>query len=349
MAIPVTELYNVPHEIPFGIIIVFFPFFTGLSAGSFVMSTLSNVFGLKKYKPIARISVTFAAIFLILAVLCLFGDLTRPERFWIGMTVFAPTSMFSLAGYLINGYLLLSIIYGYFIFTDNMKMAKIIGIIAIPIAIAVHANTGFVFGLNYGTPLWFTAIMPVLFVVSAILSGLAWLTFVLIIRNKIVAPEYRISEDIITGIGEMLAWMIGIELFLIFADLLTMFFAGAEDYEALTLLLSGPFAWSFLGLEIILGGMIPLLLIVLAQRKKDIKLYWLSAALVVIGVLAMRYNLVIGGLTIPKTGVGLIQYTPTMREIAFVAGLIVLWMGLMFSAMRYLPLDRKASPDYGQP
>ena len=89
--------------------------------------------------------------------------------------------------------------------------------------------------------------------------------------------------------------------------------------------------------------MIPMMIIAYTQRTRNIKLFAASAGLVVVGVLSMRYNLVIGGQTIPKTGSGLIEYIPTAREIGIVAGLFFIGIALMLMALKFLPLDKPAA------
>ncbi|MGB9616712.1 MAG: NrfD/PsrC family molybdoenzyme membrane anchor subunit, partial [Desulfomonilaceae bacterium] len=75
-------LYNVPHETPWKVYIPLYFYFTGLSAGSFILSTLSTVFGIKRFKPMALPAAIISFILLLLAPACLILDLHQPTRFW---------------------------------------------------------------------------------------------------------------------------------------------------------------------------------------------------------------------------------------------------------------------------
>ena len=71
-------LYNVPHEVPWKIYIPLYFYFTGLSAGSFILSTLSTVFGIKRFKPMALPAAIISFLLLLLAPACLILDLHQP-------------------------------------------------------------------------------------------------------------------------------------------------------------------------------------------------------------------------------------------------------------------------------
>jgi tetrathionate reductase subunit C len=77
-----TLLYNVSHEVPLGPLLALYFFMTGLSAGSFILSTLAYGFGIKRFKPLGKIGVVMATVLLVLAPLNLIADLGQPWRFW---------------------------------------------------------------------------------------------------------------------------------------------------------------------------------------------------------------------------------------------------------------------------
>src|SRR3990170_3000930 len=74
--------YNVFHEMPLGIPIAIYFYLTGLSAGSFILSTLAYGFGLRKFKPIAKSGIVLAVLLLMIAPVNLIIDLGQPLRFW---------------------------------------------------------------------------------------------------------------------------------------------------------------------------------------------------------------------------------------------------------------------------
>ena len=196
-----TVLYNVPHEIPWKVYIPLYFYFTGLSAGSFILSTLSTVFGIKRFKPMALPAAIISLVLLLLAPACLILDLNQPLRFWHTLVpeYFNRTSALSYGSWLLTFYPLANLIYIYFIFVKNDHITKILGTITVPLAIFVHAYTGFAFALVRARAWWHSALMPGYFLTSALLSGIALLLVVALImdryrREKLEPELYRVSD-----------------------------------------------------------------------------------------------------------------------------------------------------------
>ena len=339
------EVYNVQHGLIWGLLITSFPFFTGLSAGSFTLSTLAYVFDKKEYKVISKNAVLMAIVLLLMANMTLLADTTQPTRIYNTFLYPNIASMFSWATFIISAYLLCSLIYAYYIFTGNDKFAKIMGIICIPVALGVHADTGFVFGLNKGMVLWHTALMPVLFLVSALTSGIALLIVVVVIKEKFFPDEKKVDPEIIYSIGNLLIFFLVLEFFLDIVDITTMLYSAAEEYEAVMLWLSGPLSFSFIWIQIVIGGIIPLLLLSHPKTGRTYLGQGLAAALVVIGTFAMRFNVIVGGQMIPKSEAGLVPYTHEIgyigytlfEEIMLLGGIILFGIVAYILALKYTP------------
>ena len=143
---------------------------TGLSAGSFVLSTLAFVFGIEKYKPIGKIGVVLAALFLIMAPLALLIHVGQPFKAWHLFVHLNVTSPITWGSFLLTLYPINCLVYGWFMFKGNKAMTKLFGTIGIPLAVFVHGYTGFILALGKARALWNTALMPFLFLVSAMVS-----------------------------------------------------------------------------------------------------------------------------------------------------------------------------------
>ena len=128
-------LYNVPHEIPWKIYIPLYFYFTGLSAGSFILSTLSTVFGIKRFKPMALPAAIISFALLLLAPACLILDLHQPTRFWHTLVpeYFNRTSALSFGSWLLTLYPIANLVYIYFIFVKYDKITRILGMITVPL------------------------------------------------------------------------------------------------------------------------------------------------------------------------------------------------------------------------
>jgi len=191
------------------------------------------------------------------------------------------------------------VVYGYFMFRGDMKRTKIFGLIGIPLALMVHGYTGFILALGKARVLWNTAIMPPIFLVSAMVSGLAMMTLVVIIKDYVIQRKKEHDPTLIYDLGKLLVASIVLDLILIGTDLTVLLTSHTEAYKAAVMLIKGSFSPLFLGVEIFLGSIIPLLLLLSPFTKRWIPGIAIASLLVMIGIFAMRCIMVIGGLSIP--------------------------------------------------
>jgi len=291
-------LYNIFHQEAFGLNIAIYFYLTGLSAGSFILSTLAYGFGMEKYKPLGRTGVVLATGLLILAPFFLLIHIGVPYRAWHLFVYLNMESPITWGSFLLVLYPVNCIIYGYFMFKENMKLTRIFGLIGIPLAVSVHGYTGFILAFGKARALWNTAIMPILFLASAIVSGIALMILVCIVKDRFFSKKKEINRDLIFSMAKLLAWAIVFDLFLVGSDLLVLTISHSDAQAAAHLLLRGNFSVLFLGIENILGKFLPLALI-LIPRFRNIKTTALAAFLVVIGIFFMRYVVVLAGEYMP--------------------------------------------------
>ena len=300
----VNVVYNPPYEMPLGYLIASYFYLTGLSAGSFVISVLATIGGKKEYKPIGRIGAVMAPILLMLAPLTLIVDLEQPFRFWHLFLYLNLKSPITYGSFLLSAYPINGLIYAWYLFTGREKIAKILGIIGIPLALATHGYTGFILALGKGRALWSTALMPTLFIISAMVSGISLMILLAIIRNRYFfkgkpMEEKLEDEKLITGLTKFLGAFIIADLFLVFNDILVLLTSTEEASRVAKLILVGDFSWEFLLIEIFLGGFVPLFLIFNSKVNKYMKCTVVASLLTLIGVYSMRVVVVIAGQSLP--------------------------------------------------
>lgn len=294
----VKSLYNVFHDHNFGFLIATYFYLTGLSAGSFILSTLSYGFGLERYKPLGKIGIVCATLLLIAAPFFLLLHVGKPLRAWHLFVYLHLSSPITWGSFFLTIYPLNCLIYGYFIFKDDERRARIFGLIGIPLALLVHGYTGVILTVVKAHPLWNSPLMPLLFLVSAIVSGIALMIIVSMIKDRFFSQEKRVNEELTLGLARLLGWAIIFDLFLVMCDLIKLSLGPQGDQQAAMLLLKGSFAWSFLGMEIFMGKIIPLLL-VLTPRTRTVWWTGMASVLVVVGIFVMRCNVVLGGEYLP--------------------------------------------------
>ncbi len=295
----VNIVYNVEHEMPLGIPIATYFYLTGLSAGSFIISTMAYGFGMVKFKPLGKIGVVMATCLLIIAPMILLIDLEQPLRFWHLIIYLRITSPITWGTFLLSLYPMNCMVYGYFMFKGDLKKTKIFGLIGIPLALLVHGYTGFILALGKARVLWNTAIMPPIFLVSAMVSGLALMILVVIVKDFIIQRRKEPNRDLIYALGKFLVASIVLDLILIGIDLSVLLTSTTEAYRAAVMLLGGSFRFLFLGVEIFFGAILPLLLLLSPFTKRWIPAYVVASVLVMVGIFAMRCIMVIGGLSVP--------------------------------------------------
>lgn len=303
----VQVLYNTPHVIYLGSLIAIYFYLTGLSAGSFVVSVVSVIGGKTEYKPIGKIGAWLAPLLLIIAPITLIIDLEQPFRFWHLFYYLNFTSPITYGTFLLTIYPINCLIYLFFLYSGNERLTKVFGIIGIPLAVAVHGYTGFILALGKGRALWSTALMPTLFLVSAMVSGIALVIIVAVPRylwlnrrGVFATEEDRQRElNLIYWLGKFMGGLIICDLFLVANDILVLLTSHLEALEVAKLILKGPFAPMFIGVEIILGGFVPIFILFYPRWGRTLKGVTSASVLTLVGVLAMRIVVVIAGQYIP--------------------------------------------------
>jgi len=291
-------LYNIFHQEAFGFNIAMYFYLTGLSAGSFILSTLAYGFGMNQYKPLGRVGVILATLLLVIAPFFLLIHIGMPLRAWHLFVYLNWSSPITWGSFLLILYPINCIIYGYFMFKEKMKPTRIFGLIGIPLAIAVHGYTGFILAFGKARALWNTALMPILFLASAIVSGIALMILVVILKDRFFSKEKRIDRDLIMNLGKLLAWMIVFDLFLVGSDLLVLLISHSDAQAAAYLILGGKFSVMFLIIENLLGKIIPFILLAV-PKFRTLPTVIAASILVVVGIFFMRYVVVVAGEFIP--------------------------------------------------
>lgn len=304
----VTVLYNAPHQIPLGKLLAQYFYLTGLSAGSFVVSVIAVLGGKTEYKPLGKIGAVVAPLCLVLAPMNLLVEMAQPLRAWHLMTYLPGyINMKSPITYgvaLLTAYPVSALIYAFFVYTGNMKMSKIFAIIGIPLAISVHGYTGFILALGKGRALWNTALMPTLFIVSAMVSGIALMILIAIIRNVYFSKEKTeeailADRELIYGLGKFLGAVIIFDIFLIFNAVLVLLTSTKEAWHAAEILMWGRFSLEFIGIELIIGSLIPLFMVFYPKTARSLTGLTIASILVMVGIYAMRFSVVLGGQSVP--------------------------------------------------
>jgi Ni/Fe-hydrogenase subunit HybB-like protein len=353
------EGFMYPNEIAlqWSVLIVLYPFITGLVAGAFILASLERVFRIEAVKPTYRLALLTALAFLLTAPLPLQLHLGHPER--SPEMYFTPhaTSAMAMFGYVYLWYLMAVLVLEIWLdyrrdivlWSQQSKGFKrllykamtlgssniserslaiddrvgwIVTVIGIPSAFMLHGYVGFIFGSIKANPWWSSPLMPVVFIFSAMVSGIAAVMLLYMAVTKL--RKKTIDIHCVDTIAKYMFYIFIIDFSLEMLDLIHRIYEADESFRSLDFMVHTKLFFSQIVLQICLGTVVPLVLLFLTQVAKipEIvrkRMYVVSGALALIGIFAMRWNVVIGGQLFSKSFLG---YTTYKLELVTREGLL---------------------------
>lgn len=339
-------IYPNELEVHWGLLIVLYPYITGVVAGAFILASLVKVFNIKEVQPTYRLSLLTALSFLLVAPLPLLLHLGHP---WRSYEIFLTpnfTSAMAMFGFVYAWYLmvvlLLEIWFDYrrdlvvwssqekgpmkwihrtiSLFSKDisdqavkldMKAIKVITIIGIPSAFLLHGYVGFIFGSIKANPWWSSVLMPIVFLFSAIVSGIA----MVILLYMIILPlrGKTIDMNCLDRVASYLFIAVIIDFSLEALDFIHRLYESEESIKILADLVANRLFGSLIIIQVILGMLIPLAIMSMIKIFKfdqELRrlLYFVSAILIQVGIFTTRWNVVVGGQMFSKSMRGLTNY-----------------------------------------
>jgi len=367
--------YIYPNEISlqWGILIVLYPYLTGLVAGAFILASLERVFKMKVLKPTYQLALITALAFLICAPLPLVSHLGHPGRAYEIMITPHGTSAMAIFGFVYLWYLMVVLLLEiwfdyrrdfviwsrektgvirvvYSILTLGVKdispktvkwdekLGYIITVIGIPSAFLLHGYVGFIFGSIKANPWWSTVLMPVIFLFSAMVSGIALVMLLYMAVSYL--RKVKLDMACLDTVGKFLFYVLILDFSLESLDQIHRIYEAEESFDILSLLVSGKLYLTLFIMQILLGMVIPILALGLLQVtkfKEQIRkiIYLICGLLVMIGIFFMRWNVVIGGQLFSKSFLG---FTSFKLGLIGSEGFLmtIVWMILPFLILAFL-------------
>ncbi len=342
------EGYIYPNEIElhWGILIVLYPYITGLVAGAFILASLERVFKVTVLRPTYQLALLTALAFLIVAILPLVTHLGKPFRAYEIMTTPQGNSAMAIFGFVYLWYLmvvlLLEIWFDYrrdiVLWSQEKKSFKtrlykiltlgvtdlspktvawddklgfFITVVGIPSAFLLHGYVGFIFGSIKANPWWSTVLMPVIFLLSAMVSGVALVMFLYMVVSWIRKVE--IDMPCLDEVGKYLFLMLVLDFTLESLDQVHRIYEAEESFEILHMLVTGKLTYTLFIFQGLLGTVIPIIILGIFRiyrPKPEIRkpIYLITSILVLVGIFFMRWNVVIGGQLFSKSFLGFTSF-----------------------------------------
>jgi Ni/Fe-hydrogenase subunit HybB-like protein len=377
---PGVEGFMYPNEVElqWSVLIVLYPYLTGLVAGAFILASLARVFNVKEVQPTYRLALLTALAFLLVAPLPLQLHLGHPERSFEMYLTPHRTSAMAMFGFVYLWYLLVVLLME--IWLDYRKdivllsrsttgvrrwfytaltlgsqnisaesrriddrVGWIVTVIGIPSAFLLHGYVGFIFGSVKANPWWSTPLMPVVFLFSAMVSGIALVLLVYQVVNRL--RRELVDMRCLDAIAKSLFYVFLIDFSLEMLDLVHRIYESDESFRTLDFMVHTRLYFSQIVLQIIAGTLVPIGLLAVTQVKKlgegaRRAMYTVAASLTLIGILAMRWNVVIGGQLFSKSFLGYTTYKvafATKEGLLPAIVLLLLPLAILWALLKLFP------------
>jgi Ni/Fe-hydrogenase subunit HybB-like protein len=339
-------MYPNEVELQWSVLIVLYPFLTGLVAGAFILASLERIFLVEAVKPTYRLALLIALAFLIVAPMPLQLHLGHPERSLEMYLTPHRSSAMAMFGFVYLWYLMAVLLLEIWLdfrkeivllsqSTGGLKrlfyklltlgstnigpaalriddrVGWVVTLIGIPSAFLLHGYVGFIFGSVKANPWWSTPLMPVVFLFSAMVSGIALVMLIYVITSYLrkTATDFRCLDTI----AKYLFYTFIIDFTLEMLDLIHRIYEADESFRSLDFMVHSRLFVSQIVVQIFLGTLAPLVFLGATQlfRFSELarkRIYILSGTLTLIGIFAMRWNVVIGGQLFSKSFLGYTTY-----------------------------------------
>jgi Ni/Fe-hydrogenase subunit HybB-like protein len=358
--------------VPWGLWVAFYLLFLGLSAGAFLVTTLTYVFKMKRLEKIGRLSAFTVLIALFCEVFFITLDLGRMARIYRFVITPSFTSLMTWMFVLFNAMIAIYALKTFFLIrgdlvswanetgspgggfyrflalgrksygdADHVKdenRVHLLSMISLPVGILFYGTNGAFFAILMNRPIWNSALTPLVFIVAALLSGGALITF--------LTHLFLLDDEMVTSLGRAILSILVVFLFLEGLQFFVGYQTGVTSVvTSLNLIASGPYSWTFWLVHLLIGSFVPLLLFI-GSPLNPRAVAW-ACFLIVISFIAVRLNFVVPDLAVYKLE-GLehtfyherlrTHYVPNLNE--WLVSLWVISLGLIvfLLGMRWLPV-----------
>ena len=326
------RLTNYGSYIPWGLWVAAYIYFIGLSAGSFLLSTLVYVARIEKLEKIGKLALFTAFACLVAALISIWLDIGHEFRVY--RVLFHPNfeSMMSWMGILYSSYFLVILIELWFAMrvdliatagtgkggsaflakvlsfgsndvskeakTRDARVLRVLGVLGVPLAIAFHGGVGALFGVVGARPHWHSGLTPIAFLVGALASGGALFAVATYLWGGYEDKDQL--DDVMRFLGKVVLALVLFDFLLEISEILVGLYPGIPaESMPLKALLTGPHWYVFWIVHFLLGVVLPSFLLFKwavpagPSGRRAGGAVAVACLLVVVTFLAVRLNIVI--------------------------------------------------------
>ncbi len=324
---------NMRDQVAWGLYIANFTYLVGVAAAAVLLVIPAYIYHFGPIKEIVVLGELFAASSITMALLFVFADLGRLDRFWhmfpgIGSMNF-PDSLLAWDVLFLNGYLVLNLIIPIYLLVKmyygnepNKKFIVPLILMSIPWAVGIHTVTAFLYNGLPARPFWNASILAPRFLASAFCSGPA----IIIIIFQIIR-EYtfiKIEDRALFKVAELMAYAMFLNLFLLLAELFKELYSNTVHIASVRYLyegLHGNYAlvpWIWVGMIL---NLVAFAIFLFPGTRKRLSTLNLGCVSIIAGVwIEKGPGLVIPGF-VPDVLGEIYEYIPNLRELLISFGI----------------------------
>jgi Ni/Fe-hydrogenase subunit HybB-like protein len=320
---------NMNDQVSWGLYIANFTYLVGAAAAAVLLVIPSYVYHFKPIKEIVVLGELFAASSIVMAILFVMVDLGRLDRFWhmipfIGLMNF-PKSLLAWDVLALNGYLFLNLLIPIYLLVKfyyrkepNWKFILPFILLSIPMAVAIHTVTAFLYNGLPARPFWNASILAPRFLASAFCSGPAIIIIIFQIIRRVSTFKIEIEDAALFKISELIAYAMFLNLFLLFAEIFKEYYSQTVHIASFKYLFEGlhghkqlvPWIWAAMTMNVI-----AFIIFLIPQTRKRITTLNFGCLLIIIGVwIEKGPGFVIPGFVPDPLG-EIVQYLPNSLEL----------------------------------
>jgi len=362
-----------------GLYIMMFVLFVGLSAGGLIISSAPKFFHSHRYEGFARLGVLVSLACITVAGLLILPDIGRPERLYQFVTSpdFRSPMVWDFGIVILYGVLNLWYLW---LLTRRDLAARgsplALGVddtdagrerdrtlmfwtaaLALPTAVALHSVTGWIFATQIGRGDWFSPLVAPVFIAKALVSGLGLLLVVSILADRLT--NYEVDREELASLGKILGVFLALHVvYLLAAERLPHAWASHFEFWAITsgfLIGESVYFW----LWTVVGGAVPLGMLMIPSLRKRVSAIFTASLLAVFGTMFEGVRLVFTGYEVanidlpPGISVGgeyagittdiwatAGAYTPTLVEVVVTLGIVAFGALIVTLGLKYVPIQR---------
>jgi molybdopterin-containing oxidoreductase family membrane subunit len=287
---------NLTNQVSWGLYIANFTYLVGMAAAAVLLVIPAYIYSFKPIKEIVILGELFAAASIVMAILFVMADLGRLDRFWhmlpfVGIMNF-PQSLLAWDVLALNGYLFLNLFISVYLLVTfyyrkepNWKFILPFILISVPMAVAIHTVTAFLYNGLAARPFWNASILAPRFLASALCSGPAIMIIIFQVIRK--ASRIRIEDKALFKIAELIAYAMFLNLFLLGAELFKEYYSSTVHIDSFKYLFEGLhghhplvlWIWAAMAMNVI-----AFILFLIPQTRKRLTTLNLGCLFIIIGV-----------------------------------------------------------------